>query len=255
VFDQDEVDLSVRGSPTIYLGELKSDTNLDKTIKLPGLRKLSGFGIKDLKVMLPPDKNGNNIKGTITIPNWGVLELNLGNLTFNIFSGAIHIGQITAYNVLLNLGNNTRNFDGKLYLDALMKNIGPVLASQTDALNKGQIELNVTGNSTIVNGQHIPYIEKVLNKRSLTTSMSVITLLSNVLNGIMGGGSASIINVFGDVLGNNTFLHNIVDHWNTTKITGNSTGNASNLKRRLDPKEALMWNMLKLGLKMKLDQR
>jgi hypothetical protein len=136
-----------------------------------------------------------------------------------------------------------------------MKNIGPVLASQTDALNKGQIELNVTGNSTIVNGQHIPYIEKVLNKRSLTTSMSVITLLSNVLNGIMGGGSASIINVFGDVLGNNTFLHNIVDHWNTTKITGNSTGNASNLKRRLDPKEALMWTMLKLGLKMKLDQR
>lgn len=255
VFDEDKVDLSVRGAPTIYLGELKSDTHLDKTVKLPGLRKFSGFGIKDLKVMLPPDKNGNNIKGTINIPNWGVLALNFGNITFNLFSGDLKIGQITAYDVLLNVGNNTRNFDGQLYLDSLIKNLGPVLASQTDALNRGQIELNVTGNSTVVNGQHITYIEKVLNNRRLTTSMSVIQLLSDVLNGVMGGGSASIIDVFGDIFGNNTFIQHIVDHWNTTKITGNSTNNGSILKKRNDPKEALMWNMLKVGLKMKLNQR
>lgn len=254
VFDEKEVDLSVRGNPTIYLGELKSEPSLDKTIKLPGLRKLSGFGIKDLKVMLPPDKNGKNIKGTINIPNWGVLALGFGNITFNLFSGELIIGQITAYDVLLNVGNNTLNFDGQLYLDSLIKNLGPVLASQSDALNRGQIELNVTGNTTVVNGQRITFIEKVLNSRRLTTSMSVITLVSDVLNGLLGGGSASIVDVFGDIFGNNTFIQHIVDHWNTTKITGNSTNNGSILKRN-DPKEALMWNMLKLGLKMKLNQR
>ncbi|EFY85238.1 hypothetical protein J3459_016301 [Metarhizium acridum] len=255
VFDQDKVDLSVRGSPTIYLGALKTDTRLDTTVQLPGLQQLSGLGIKDLKVMLPPDKNGKNIKGTINVPNHGVLVLNFGNLTFNILSGDIRIGQITLYDALLNVGNNTLNFDGQLYLDTLIKNIGPVLASQSNALNRGQIDLNVTGNQTVMNGVHITFIENLLASRRLTTSISVITLLSDVLSGIIGGGGGNIIDALGDTFNNNTFIQNIVDHWNTTKAPGKSTDIGSILGKRNDPKEALMWNMLKMGLKMKLNQR
>lgn len=206
VFDENEVDLSVRGNPTIYLGDLKSEPSLDKTIKLPGLRKLAGFGIKDLKVMLPPDKNGKNIKGTINIPNWGVFAFNFGNITFNLVSGELIIGQMTAYNVVLNVSNNTLNFDGQLYLYSLIKNLGPVLTSQSDALNSGQIELKFLGNRTVINGQQITFIEKVLNNRRLTTSMSVVTLVNGALNGFLGGGSASIVDVLGDIFGNNTFI-------------------------------------------------
>ncbi|TWU70911.1 hypothetical protein ED733_000147 [Metarhizium rileyi] len=255
VLEQDKVDLAVRGKPTIYLGALKTDTNLDKTIQIPGLKKFTGLGIEKLQVMLPPDKNGNNIKGTINIPNVGVLVLNFGNITFNILSGDLRIGQITVYDVLLNPGNNTMNFDGQLYLDTLIKNLGPVLASQTEALNRGQIDLNVTGNQTVMNGVHITYVEKLLANQRLTTSLSVITLLSDVLSGLLGGGSGSIIDAVGDIFGNTTFINNIVDHWNTTKAPGGLTNIGSLLRKRNDPREAMMWNMLKLGLKMKLNQR
>ncbi|EFY96700.1 DUF3712 domain protein [Metarhizium robertsii] len=254
VFDQDKVDLSVRGSPTIYLGTLKTDTRLDTTVQIPGLKQLAGLGIKDLKVMLPPE-NGRNIKGTINVPNYGVLALNFGNVTFNILSGDVTIGQITLYDVLLNEGNNTLNFDGQLYLDTLIKNIGPVLASQSEALGRGQVDLNVTGNQTVMNGVHITFIEKLLASRTLTTSISVVTLLSDVLSGLMGGGGGNIIDALGDTFNNNTFIQNIVDHWNTTKAPGKSAGLGSLLGKRNDPKEALMWNMLKMGLKMKLNQR
>lgn len=254
VFDQDKVDLSVRGSPTIYLGALKTDTRLDTTVQIPGLKQLAGLGIKDLKVMLPPE-NGRNIKGTIIVPNYGVLTLNFGNVTFNILSGDVTIGQITLYDVLLNEGNNTLNFDGQLYLDTLIKNIGPVLASQSEALGRGQVDLNVTGNQTVMNGVHITFIEKLLASRTLTTSISVVTLLSDVLSGLMGGGGGNIIDALGDTFNNNTFIQNIVDHWNTTKAPGKSAGLGSLLGKRNDPKEALMWNMLKMGLKMKLNQR
>ncbi|KAK2616184.1 hypothetical protein QQS21_000816 [Conoideocrella luteorostrata] len=254
VFETDKVDLTVKGSPTVYLGELKSDAKLDKTIQLPGLRKFAGFGIKDLTLMVPPDKDGNNLKGTINIPNWGVLQLNLGNITFSLFSGKVQIGQITAREVLLNVGNNTLNFDGKLDLPGLVKNLGPVIHSQKDALNRGQVELNVTGNMVVVNGQRISYIEKVLGSRQLTTSMSVITLLSDVVNGFIGGGSNSIIDVFGDVIGNNTFLQHVIDHYNTTQINKNNTKSSAFTKRAPSPRDALMLNMLKMGLRMKLNQ-
>ncbi|GAB0136616.1 hypothetical protein EsDP_00004911 [Epichloe bromicola] len=254
VIDSEKVDMSVKGNPTVFLGKLRSDVNLDKTLSMPGLKRFAGWGITELKIMLPPDKNGNNIKGTLNIPNASVLTLNFGNITFDVLSRKVTLGQITVYNLLLNVGSsNTLNFDGKLDLPHLVKNVGPVLRSQTDALNRGQVELNVTGTTVMANGQKIPYIENVLNKRQLTTSMSVITLLSNVASGLLGGGSASIVDVLGEVVGNKTFLQHVMDHYGDTQMAKNST-KSSFTKRAPDPKDAIMWNMLKMGLGMKLNQ-
>ncbi|KHN93920.1 uncharacterized protein MAM_08227 [Metarhizium album ARSEF 1941] len=259
IFDEENVDLSFRGNTAVFLGKIEANTHLDKSVQLPGLRKLSGLSIEDLKVMLPPDRNGNNIKGTVKIPNYGLLVMNFGNMTFNILSGDLKIGQITLYNVLLNKGNTTVGFDGQVYLDTVIKNIGPVLASQSNALNRGQVDLNVTGNQVVMNGEHITYIEQLLGSRRLTTSISVVKLLSDVLSGFMGGGGgSSIVDAVGDIFGNNTFIQNVVDHWNTTKAGGSSTKNGKNgsiLAKRNEAKEALMWNMLKMGLRMKLNQR
>lgn len=254
VFDTEKADVSLAGRPTIHLGELSSNPTIAKTISLPGLRRLSGLGITDLNIMFPPDKSGNNLKGTINIPNSGVLMLNFGNITFDIFSGAVKLGKITTYDVLLNVGNNTLNFDGYLDLPNLVKNFGLVLESQKAALNRGQVDLNVTATNVMVHGERIPYIEKVLGRRPLTTSISVITLISDVLAGFLGGGGTSIVNALGDVVGNNTFLQNVIDNYNHTQSMKKASKPTLLAKRAPNPKDALMWNMLKLGLRMKLNQ-
>lgn len=253
VFSQDKVDLSVRGRPSVFLGAIEQTANINKDITLPGLRKFAGFGIDDLRIVLPPDKNGNNLRGTVNIPNWGVLVLNFGNITFNITSGKTQIGQITVYETNLKPGNNSLSFDGKLDLNAIIQNLGPVLQSQTEALNRGQVDLNATGVAVVMNGTRITFIETVLSGHPLTASVSVITLLSDVINGFVGGGSASIVNVLGDVVGNSTFLQHVIGHYNATQVAKNQT-QSSFTKRAPDPKDALMWNMLKMGLRMKLNQ-
>ncbi|UNI15419.1 hypothetical protein JDV02_001954 [Purpureocillium takamizusanense] len=264
VFVQDEVELSVRADPTIHLGELTSTPHLDKTIKLPGLNNLKGFGITELTVMLPP-QDGKNIKGMLNLPNSGVLTLQLGNVTLNLLSGRIRLGEITIHNLNLPPGNNSCAFEGMLFLDTLGPNLATILADQAAPLGRGVIELNATGNATVVNGVHIPYIEKVLNTKKLTTSISVVTLLSDVLSGVVAGagnGTSSgnnLIDVLGDVLGNSTFLGHVIEHWNTTAGGGGSGGgggsnnNAANVKRAAQ-RGSMVWTMLKLGMKMKRAQ-
>ncbi|GAO15169.1 uncharacterized protein UV8b_04669 [Ustilaginoidea virens] len=266
VFDQEEVDISLRGVPTVYLGALRSEPTLDKTTKMPGLRKFAGLSIQKLQLMLPPDKDGNNIKGTVNIPNWSLVVLNFGNITFNMFSGAVQIGHLTVYNNLLNPGNNSLSFDGNLDLAAVVKNLRAVLDSQSEALSRGQINLNVTGISVVKNGNQISYIAEVLRTRYMTATMSVISLVGDVFAGIMdggtagagvpGGGTAGIVNILGDVLGNNTFIDHVLQHFNATRLLkGSSTGGSPLLSMRAaaNPKEALMWKMVQMGLRRRLN--
>ena len=263
VFDQQDVDLSIKGTPPVSLGALHSEPHLQKTVSIPGLRKLQGFGLTGLTLMLPPDSDGNNIKGTVSIPNFGVLELNLGNLTFNLFSGKTRLGYITVYDADLKPGNNTNNFGGQLFLSSLLPNLGDVLKSQSAALQKGNIDLNVTGNATVVNGQHIKWLEQVLNNRQVTTSVGVVTLLSDVVSGLVGSGNSNttIIDALEQVLGNNTLIKNIGDRLKAQGSPGNSSGPAANathvasLLKRATPQDSLMWNMLRLGMRMKMAKR
>ncbi|KAG5929312.1 hypothetical protein E4U42_006293 [Claviceps africana] len=254
IFDSESSTVSLAGHPKVHLGELAADPRIDKTIALPGLKRFSGLGIKDLKLMFPHDKNGNNLKGTINIPNAGVFALSFGNITFDVFSGAVKLGQITTYNVVLHHGNNTLDFDGKVDLPNLVKNLGPVLDSQKAALSRGQVEINVTSTAVMVHGERIPYVEKILGRKPLTTSMSVISLFSDVLSGLLGGGSSSIVDALGDVVGNNTFLQNVMNNYNHTLSAKKAKTPSLLSKRAPNPKDALMWNMLKLGLRMKLNQ-
>lgn len=266
VFDQDDVELSVRADPTIHLGALKSTPRLDKTITLPGLNSLKGFGIRDLTVMLPP-RDGNNIKGNLNLPNPGILALDIGNLSLNLFSGTTRLGLVTLYDLTLPSGNNTRYFDGNIFLDAIVPNLGAILASQAAPLGRGVIELNATGNATIVNGQHIDYLEEVLNAKKLTFSISIVTLISEFLSGLVNSGSggtgtgSSIIDVLGDVLGNSTFLTNAIDHWNLTAAARRAGAGANSIEdltklnaKRAAARGSMVWSMLKLGMKLKRAQ-
>ncbi|KAI1828345.1 hypothetical protein F4861DRAFT_178720 [Xylaria intraflava] len=253
VFEQPTTELSVKGKTTVHLGALKMGATIEKTIAAASLNQLSGFGIQELQLVYPPKPDGRNIKGTLNLPNSGVLTLGLGNLTLNLYSGDIRLGFVTVYDVILPPGNNTRNYDGQLYLDELVPNIGAILDSQSSSLADGNLVLRATGNATVVDGVHIPYVEQVLNDKSLNSTISVIKLLSDVI-GSFSNGDASLGDLLGDTVGNSTFIEGLLDNW---KAAGGLNGTMSPQKaaRRSTPrtiKASASKSLLKMGLKLAL---
>lgn len=252
VFQNEEVTLSTRGDTNVHLGALESSVHLDKSVSVKALNHLQGFGITDLQLVLPPDANGNNIKGTLNLPNWGSLTLGLGNITLNLLSGSVRLGLITVYDVILPPGNNTLSFDGQVFLNTIGQNFGAILASQAGALASGNLALDATGNATMINGEHVTFIESVLNNVVVSSEISVVTLLGDVLGGFLGGnGASSLIDIFEGILGNTTFLEDITGHWNSSSIANATAGAAvATRSKRAAPRAAMAWSMLKLGMKV-----
>ncbi|KAI0166456.1 hypothetical protein GGR57DRAFT_446789 [Xylariaceae sp. FL1272] len=254
IFDNPQVDISVKGKTKVHLGALHSTAHIDKTIETKALNSLSGFGITDLKLVYPALENGTNIKGTLNLPNAGVLTLGLGDLYLNLYSGDVNLGIVTIFDAVLPPGNNTRNFYGTLYLDQLVPNLGQILDSQAHALALGNIELNATGNATMYNGVHIPYVEQVLNKKTLTSSLSVITLLGDVISSFSGGG-ASLTDLLGDTVGNSTFLEDLLGNFNKTGALNSTALTRSAARFGGEPrtiKAPATKSLLKMGLKLAL---
>ncbi|KAI2602467.1 hypothetical protein GGR54DRAFT_645025 [Hypoxylon sp. NC1633] len=248
VFDQPTVTLSTRGDSTVHLGKLHSNAHIEKTVEVNSLNKLSGFGIEHMQLIMPARENGTNIQGTLNLPNWGALTLGIGDLSLNLFSGDLRIGLITVYDVVLPHGNNSLYFNGELFLDTLFHNIGTVLSSQGDALNEGNIQINATGNATVVDGQHIGFIEAILNKRTVTSSIPVTKLLGDLISSFTNGSQVDLPDLLDDIFGNSTLIQEVLSHWNTT---GNST--ATKAKRSLPSVRRFgpgALTLLKLGMKM-----
>ncbi|KAI2467941.1 hypothetical protein F4781DRAFT_289784 [Annulohypoxylon bovei var. microspora] len=252
VFDQPTVTLSTRGDPEIRMGALHTKGKLEKTVTVNSLNKLDGFSIQDLQLLMPARENGTNIQGTLNLPNWGTLDLGIGNLSLNLMSGDLRIGLITVYDVYLPRGNNIRYFNGELYLDVLFQNIGTVLSTQSDALSGGNIQINATGNATVVNGQHIRFIEAILNNRTVTSTTSVVKLAGDLIGSFTNGSQVSITDMLDEVFGNTTLIQEVLGHWNTTK--GNSTTNTkrslTSIPRGIMGPGAL--GLFKLGMKMRM---
>lgn len=189
VFDQANTGLSVRGDTTVHLGALHSNAHIDKTVNVASLNHLNGFGIEELSLVYPPLADGTNVKGNLNLPNWGSLTLGFGNVSLNLFSGDIRLGLITIFDVVVPPGNNTRSFSGELFLHDLVANFGKILDAQADALNDGNIQIDAVGNATMVNGQHIPFVESILNNKRLTSCkywepsiLSVSSVISEMLS-------------------------------------------------------------------------
>ncbi|KAB8217296.1 hypothetical protein BDV33DRAFT_232910 [Aspergillus novoparasiticus] len=177
--------LSAKGSTTGHLGALKAPVTLDKDVELAGLDKLSGFSIDTASLILPAEEDGTNLRGTATLPNHSVVTFALGNVTLNLKSANVVIGQGYLDNVVLSPGNNTMPLRATLNIRTVLENLLDILGAQASALMDGKLEISASGNSTVYNGQHIPYFEEVLNNLTITTRVSIATILS-VLQAVAG---------------------------------------------------------------------
>ncbi|KAI6081853.1 hypothetical protein F4821DRAFT_248372 [Hypoxylon rubiginosum] len=246
VFDQPTVKVSTRGDATVHLGKLHSSAHIEKTVEVNSLNKLSGFGIEHMQLLLPALDNGTNIQGTLNLPNLGALSLGIGNLSLNLLAGDVRLGLITVYDVYLPHGNNSKYFNGELFLDVLLQNFGTILTSQEDALNNGNIQIDATGNATVVNGEHIRYLEAILNNRRVSSTIPVTKLLGDLISSFTNGSDVSLPTLFDDIFGNSTFIEEVLTHWNTTGNSTTATKRSLPFARR--GPGAL--SLLKLGMKM-----
>jgi hypothetical protein len=248
-FDLPQVPLSIQADTNVHLGALKYTPELDKTIKIPSLNYLAGFGVSDMQFVLPP-KNGKNMKGHLNIPNSGALTLGLGNLTFNLMSGKTRLGLVNIYDLQLRPGNNTPPFDGNFFFDELVPNLAEILDGQKTALAQGNIEFNATGNATVVDGKHVKYIEGVLNTKRIRFTIPVISILSDVISALLGGGSDSLFDMFGEAIGNTTLIEHLLDHWDMDDSDGSQL--ATRTLKTKSKKRSWMWSVLRLGIRRKM---
>lgn len=186
-----ESQISARGNTTAHLGALGFDVKLDKTVAVDGLWSLEGYNLRDSRLLLPPREDGVNIVGNMTLPNWSILDIGLGNLTFNAWAGDFLLGNVAVFNVFLEPGNTTLPFEGQLFLDTIFENLVDILGSQTTALTAGSLEIGISGNSTMVDGEHITYLESVLNEAHFFSRVPITQLLTDFLAGV-GDGSVKL---------------------------------------------------------------
>ena len=231
---------------TARLGALTYSVDLDKTIAVPALRHLAGFTLVDMAFAIPPGADGNNVRGVLSIPNAGVLAIGLGTLGFYLQAGEVVIGEVFVNDLELRPGNNTPTFQGQFYFDRLMPNIAAILDSQTavGALAEGYVELNVTGSEALVGpgGAVIPSITSVLRRKTLSLRVPIMTLLGDVLSGLLAGAGSDgapqgrLLDIVGEVVGNSTLMGGVMDHWESAA--------AGEKKKR-----SLQMDLLRLGLR------
>jgi hypothetical protein len=215
-------DISVIADTTAHLGALKAPIHLQKTVTIDALNKLDGVKLNEVRVVLPPEADGTNLIGNFTLPNWSPLTIGLGNLTFNAWGGDVIIGNVTILNVELPPGNSTRPFRGQLFIDTLVKNIGKIISSQASALSTGNILVGISGNSTTVNGEHITYLENVLNNVRIDTEVPIVQVLGDLLDSVGGEDPtldlSGIAGLLGQLLGSDGPLSGLLDGLNLTQI-------------------------------------
>lgn len=228
-------DISVRADTTAHLGAIKAPIHLEKTVTIDALRKLDGVSFNEVRFVLPPEEDGTNLIGNFTLPNWSPLTIGLGNLTFNVWAGNIIIGNATILDVELPPGNSTKAFRGQIFIDVLVKNLGKVISSQASAITSGDIIVGISGNKTTVNGEHITYLENVLNTIRIDTKVPLLQALGDLLDSVSGDDPtldmSGIVGLIGDLLGSDGPLSGLFDGLNLTR-------SATASRRTLSEREA-----------------
>ncbi|KAL4944021.1 hypothetical protein BDV06DRAFT_120198 [Aspergillus oleicola] len=169
VMMNEEFEMNVYGEPKLKQGGLpKIDITYNKTVTMKGLNKLDGFRIMSLSLETDRD-DGNNAVGTVYIPNPSALRLSMGNLTLDVSTqNGTSVGQSFLNNLVLEPGNNTVPMLSALDMDLLL----PIIAQGTTT-----IPLTIVGNSSVYNGEEIPYFTAALAANELTVNLNLAEVL------------------------------------------------------------------------------
>ncbi|RHZ48122.1 DUF3712 domain-containing protein [Aspergillus thermomutatus] len=173
VMQNEEIKLNIYGKPDLKQGGLpKIGVTYNKTVTMKALNKLDGFAITEMHVLSDKPSNGANFGGTVYIPNPSVMTITMGNVTLDLSVDGTSIGTSYLNDLKLVPGNNTLPMTSYVDLDA----IGPFFTKYPNGL-----PVAISGsstNSSVYNGQAIPYFSEALASNTLNVTLDLAKLLS-----------------------------------------------------------------------------
>ncbi|KAL8689252.1 MAG: hypothetical protein Q9218_005035 [Villophora microphyllina] len=179
---KDSVDLVVKGRTKLHEMRLPTTTvDYHKTVTMRGLNGLAGFNVTSFTIKLIPEPDGANMIGTVSIPNPSPITMTMGNVTFNNYVDNEFIGTSLLSDLILKPGDNTVPMRSTV-------NQTIVIAKVTGTYEDGMLPVDIVGNSSVYNGQHLEYFEKALQSNKQHIILNVGAALA-ALGG--GGGSRS----------------------------------------------------------------
>ncbi|KAJ4372503.1 hypothetical protein N0V83_004277 [Neocucurbitaria cava] len=143
---------------------------------MKGLNKLSGLNITDVKILSGKTEilsDGSNLVGNVTIPNPSVMTLDLGNVTMNLAVDGTAIGTSLLPNLVLKPGDNFLPMQGRV--DQL-----GIVGLITSKYKNAVLPLQVTGNSSIKNGEHLTYYEEAIKSNTINLNLNVEPALARI---------------------------------------------------------------------------
>lgn len=170
VIGSEEFTVFLSGKTKVHQSGLSAiSVDYDKRITMKGLNKLSGLNITDLKILSGEREvlsDGSNLIGRAIIPNPSVLTIDLGNVTMNLSVDGESIGTALLPDLVLRPGTN----------NVSMQSIVPqvkVFQLVTSKYKNAILPLEIVGNSSISNGQHLEYFEEAIKSNSIKLNLNV----------------------------------------------------------------------------------
>ena len=222
--------VSVRCSPKVGLSRLTFTPHLDRTIHLDSLGQIDGLVLDNLGLIIPPNENGDTIRGAFGLPNRMKVKFSVGTIVVDILVAGVRVAVLTIDDVTAAPGNTILPFNGQLFLPDILENLGPLLSNLAGPLGRGDIEVNITGNAVTMDGQHVPFIENFLNDVIITLPIPVTKLVMDIAGSLLGDGATSMGGALGDVFSNQTLLGQILGHWEDSDRMKGLSGSSSLLQ-------------------------
>ncbi|KAL9584810.1 MAG: hypothetical protein Q9212_001893 [Teloschistes hypoglaucus] len=180
---KESVDLVVKGRTKLHEMRLPTTTvDYHKTITMRGLNGLAGFNVTSFSIKLVPEPDGANMIGTVLIPNPSVMTITMGNVTFNNYVDDEFIGTSLLSDLTLKPGDNMVPMRSTV-------NQTIVIQKVTGTYKDGILPVDIVGNSSVYNGQHLEYFEKALQSNKQHIKLNVGAALG-ALGGRGGGGGS-----------------------------------------------------------------
>jgi len=170
VMTGESVSTALTGRTKLHEGHLPaSEINFNTTVTYEALNGLAGFNVTQSKVNLTAPVGEPNLSGLAYIPNKSAFTIAMGNVTLSLTSGTADIGIATIQDLTIKPGDN--------YLPMT------AVVNQTEILNhmdtEGFLDMTITGQTSVYNGQHITYYEKALSSSVLHLKMNIKQILAD----------------------------------------------------------------------------
>ncbi|KNG81342.1 hypothetical protein ANOM_010345, partial [Aspergillus nomiae NRRL 13137] len=190
--------LSAFGNTNIYLGKLKSHISLKKDLPQNTLNSFAGFSIDHPKMLFPPRDDGVNLVANAILPNPSVMTIEIGNITMDLKSKDLIVGNATINNLTLRPGNHSTPLEGVVDMHTIIENLLPLVQAQGSSLRNGYLSLDAVTREVEYDGVVIPYYTEAMRDLVLSAKVPVNDLVINSIQGILHNNSSDLQSILSD---------------------------------------------------------